>query len=202
MKKAQLFIIILIVIVIFATGDYLVNAPGTIKTADITTQSEITTQVEDPYPNLIQELLDFSAPEFNYTIVKRERSKQIFEKFDLSTLKNAIIHANALKSEESDAGSPIVIYEIQGKKNQGALIYQNLKLKIIDQMASKGTVNEVTDYGYNAFFYNDPDNENTGYLVSQIKDNIFGFQYSKANADNFNTIKSMTNALMEIDLII
>ena len=201
MKKAQLFIIILVVIVLFSAGDYFVNAPGSLKTTDtVSSQKGQNAQIEDPYPNLVQELLDMNPTELQYKIVKRERSKQIFERFDMSTLNNVVIYLNTLRG--SDTSTPIVIYEIQGKKNQGSLIYQNLKLKIIDQMASNGMVNEVTDYGYNAFFYNDPGNENTGYLVSQIKDNIFGFQYRKANQDNFTTIKSMINALMEIDLLI
>ena len=201
MKKVQLFIIILVVIILFSAGDYFVNAPGSIKTADTTNfmQGQVN-QIEDPYPNLVQELLDIKGDELEYRVVKRERNIQIFEKFDLSTLSNAVIFLNTLQS--TNTGSPIAIYEIQVKKNQGSLIFHNLKLKIIDQMGRSGTVNEVTNYGYNAFFYNDSDNENTGYLVSQIKDNIFGFQYSKADENNFTTIKSMINALMEMDLLI
>ncbi len=203
MKKVQLFIIILVVIILFSAGDYFVNMPGGLNTADTTaSQAGATSQVEDSYPNLIQELLDLNN-EFQYTIIKRDRSKQIFEQFDLSTLSNVAIYMNTLKGTGvKESSSPIVIYEIHGKKNQGALTYQNLKLKIVDQMARSGIVNEVTDYGYNSFFYNDPKNENSGYLVSQIEDNIFGFQYSKADKNNFTTIKSMINALMEMDLLI
>lgn len=202
MKKIQLSIIILVVIILFAAGDYFVNAPGSIQISDApVTQNDQVTQIEDQYSNLTQELLDFQSTELQYTIAKRDRSKQVFEKFDLSTLNNVVIYMNALKSVNAD-NSPIVIYEIQGRKNQGALIYQNMKLKIIDQMESKGIINEVTDYGYNGFFYNDPSNENIGYLVSQIKDNIFAFQYNKADQNNFITIQSMINALMEIDLLI
>ncbi|MBN2087797.1 hypothetical protein JW758_05600 [Candidatus Peregrinibacteria bacterium] len=198
MKKAQLFIIIFIAIALFIAGDYYVNTPDGLRLADSSsTEAPAVTQIEDPYPNLTQELLDYKPSEFNYKILKRERTKQLFEKFDLSNLANAVIYANILEGK-----APITIYEIQSKKNQGALVYQNMKLKIVDQMSSGGEINEVDGYGYNSFFYNDINNANTGYLISQIKDNIFGFQYSKADENNFTTIKSMINALMDIDLLI
>ena len=198
MKKVQLFIIILIVIILFVAGDYFVNAPGSIKITDITNLQN--NKVEDHYPDLVQELLNINDGEIGYKVVKRERSIQIFEKFDLATMDNTAIFLNTLKS--TAVGTPVIIYEIHTKKNQGALAFHSLKLKIIDQIGERETVNEVTDYGYNAFFYNDPDNENTGYLVSQIKDNLFGFQYSKADENSFKTIRTMINALMQMDLLL
>ena len=155
MKKLHLLIIILLAIVAFAAADYYVNA----RSINLT-QAPVTETPEDPYPNLVQTLLDVNQIGFNYKITKRNRTKHIFEKFDLSSLTKVRIYRNYLEksdseSEDDTSSFPLVIYEIQGPSNQGGLSYLNLKLKIIDQMDATGNINEVSQYGYNSFFYND-----------------------------------------------
>ena len=207
MKKVQLFIIILVVIILFAAGDYFVNTPGSIGNGasiiPVSETDEINVQVPDPYQNLTQTLLDSNPAQFDYTIVKRDRTKQIFEKFDMSSLGNVVIYKNTLKKKSDTEGlNPITIYEIQAGNNQGRLAYLNLKLRLIDQMGVTGNLNEVTEFGYNGFFYNDLNNKNTGFLLTQIKDNIYGFEYNKSDEGNFQTIQNMINALMDLDLIL
>jgi hypothetical protein len=198
MKKLSLAIIVLIAIAAFAAADYFVNAPleklpGKVFNSD----------AADSHVNITQMLLDGNSSEFSYVISKRERVKQIFEKFDMSSLENVAIFKNTLdKKEGQDPGSQIIIYEIQGPQNQGRITYLNLKLKLIDQTDITGTINEVSGYGYNSFFYNDLNNENTGFLLAQIKDNLFGFQYNKSDdGGGFETVKLMVEALNRINLL-
>jgi len=211
MKKSYFLIIIFVLVVGFAAADYFINAPLE-KFPGVSGLNEETTQVPDSsYPNIIQMLLDSNPPAFDYTVTKRNRTKQLFEKFDLSSADNVVIFQNVLDKKTTDGmdeiiGQPedynrIMIYEIQGPQNQGRITYLNLKTKLIDQMDVTGTINEVSGYGYNSFFYNDLNNANTGFLFTQIKDNLFGFSYNKANESVFDTIKLMVEALNRINLL-
>jgi hypothetical protein len=202
MKRLPLVIIVLIAIVALAAADYFVNAPlENLPTFKSQPADDI--QIGASYSNITQMLIDSNTTEFNYVITKRDRTKQIFEKFDMRSLENSVIFKNVLdKQEGEDTGDQIVIYEIQGPQNQGRITYLNLKLKLIDQMGAAGSVNEISGYGYNSFFYNDKNNENNGFLVSQIKDDLFGFQYNKKEDDgNFEIIKLMIDALNHLNLL-
>jgi len=202
MKRLPLAIIVLIAIAAFAAADYFVNAPLS-KFPDIISQFSADSQVFDSSVNITQMLIDSNPAEFNYVIAKRDRIKQIFEKFDMSSLENVVIFKNILdKKESQDPNDQIIIYEIQGAPNQGQLTYLSLKTKVIDQMSGMGAINEVSGYGYNSFFYNDINNQNTGFLLTQIKDNLFGFQYNKReDGGNFETIKLMTETLKHLNLL-
>lgn len=202
MKRLPLVIIVLIAIVTLAAADYIVNAPLE-SLPTFKTQPADDNQIGASYSNITQMLVDSNPTEFNYVITKRDRTKQIFDKFDMSSMESSIIFKNVLdKKESEDGGDQIVIYEIQGPQNQGRITYLNLKLKLIDQMGAAGSINEVSGYGYNSFFYNDKNNENNGFLVSQIKDNIFGLQYNKKeDGGNFEIIKLMIDALNHLNLL-
>jgi hypothetical protein len=199
MKKLYFAIIVLIAIAAFASADYFINAPLEKLPGEV-----FNSVAGDSQTNITQMLLDGNTAEFNYIISKRDRVKQIFEKFDMSSLENVAIFKNTLdKKEEHDPGSQIIIYEIQGPQNQGKITYLNLKLKLIDQTGITGTINEVSGYGYNSFFYNDLNNQNIGFLLAQIKDNLFGFQYNKSDdGGSFETVKLMVEALNRINLLI
>jgi len=197
MKRLGLAIIVLIAIIGFAAADYFVNAPLE-QTPKITADLPA-----DSYTNITQMLINSNPGQFNYLIAKRDRTKQIFDKFDMSSLEETIIFKNVLKKIGSeDITDQIVIYEIQGPQNQGKITYLNLKLKVIDQKDITGSINEVSGYGYNSFFYNDLNNKNTGFLLTQIKDNLFGFQYNKKeDGGNFETVKIMVDALKSLNLL-
>ncbi|MBU0577288.1 hypothetical protein KJ742_01795 [Patescibacteria group bacterium] len=199
MKKLQLFIVILIAIVAFTAADYYINTSG-IDLPDSDDQIDIVINAEDTENNLTQDFLN-SNPAFDYVIIERNRTQQIFEKFDLSALSDVRIYQNTLSKSRLTTGpeeEKIIIYEIQGESNQGRLTYLNLKMRLTDQMEHTASINETAKYGYNSFFYNDLNQENTGFLLTQIRDNLFGFQYNKANEDNFGIVKSMVDALMDL----
>lgn len=200
MKKIYLFIILLIVIVAFAAADYYANI--TVEETDTTVIVEDveTNQIQEADKNIIQELLD-SNPTFNYVVSQRNRTTQLFEAFDLSTLENVRIYKNVLdKVSDEDPSSTIAIYEIHGDSSQGQITYLNLKLKVIDQLEPTTSINEVSNFGYNAFFYNDINNENIGFIVSQVKDNLYGFQYRKDKEENFDVVKNIIASLMEMNI--
>ena len=202
MKRLPLAIIVLVAVVAFAAADYFINAPLS-ELPDIISEFTADTQVFDSSANITQMLIDSNTAEFDYIIAKRDRAKQIFEKFDISSLENVVIFKNVLdKKEGQGSGDRIIIYEIQGAPNQGQLTYLSLKTKVIDQMTGMGAINEVSGYGYNSFFYNDINNQNTGFLLTQIKDNLFGFQYNKGgDGKNFETIKLMIETLKHLNLL-
>ena len=195
MQKLQLFIIILVVIFLFAGGDYAINSPRG-ENSSLPEQAESADLEADP--NVTQMLLASDRSKFPYRITSRSRVKEIFEKFDMSSVGDIRIYKNVLSrvEEDADPSSAITIYEIQGPKNQGRLSYLNIKLKIIDQKDLTTSINEEGGYGYNSFFYNDVNNPSTGYLFTQIKDELFGFQYPKDVPENFERVKDMVAALM------
>ena len=197
MRKVSLFIIIFCAIAVFATADYFINIEPTI--AVVRSASPTTQDLSDPYPNLTQNLLDQNTNQFSYNISKRDRSQQLFEKFDLSLLDNIRIYRNALAL--NGINTSIVIYEIQGPRNQGGLTYLNVKLKLIEQLDATEAINEVNDYGYNSFFYNSDTSPDNGFLLTQIKDNLFGFQYNKSIESNFTIIRNLIRALMDMTII-
>jgi len=206
MKKAHFLIIIFVFIVALAAADYFINAPLE-KLPKLTQLQDETAEVAENYPNIIQLLLDDNSA-FDYMLAKRSRTKQVFEKFDFSSVDNIVIFKNILdkKTVTDSPDKPsdwnrIIIYEIQGPANQGRITYLSLKTKLVDQMDVTGSINEVSGYGYNSFFYNDLNNQNTGFLFAQVKDNLFGFQYDKNNETGFETIKQMVEALKRINLL-
>ncbi|MBU0727247.1 hypothetical protein KKA95_01035 [Patescibacteria group bacterium] len=201
MKKIHLFIIILIAIVAFAAADYYAN---------ISMDEGITIEVEIPEgvgidvetdANLTQALID-SNPTFDYGLTQRSRTNQLFEVFDLSTLDGVRIYKNVLTKKGESAGGEgtIVVYEVHGDSSQGKMTYLNLKLKVIDQLEPTTSINEVSNFGYNAFFYNDINSVNSGFILSQIRDNLYGFQYSKADDKNFEIVKNMIQAIMDMKI--
>jgi len=198
MKKGLLAIIILLGIATFASLDYYLNInnkPG-VKSEEIiidTAQEKVVEKVNTEVPkkseiNLIQSLLN-KRTDLTYKIAKRNRATQLFEKFDLSTLKSVKIYKNELTKKDE---SIVIAYEIQANKGQGGIIYIALKSLIKEQIDATGGMNEVSSYGYNAFFYNDINRENTVFLLTQIGDSLYGFQ---SNKQSFKIIESMIETL-------
>jgi hypothetical protein len=205
MKKTALIIVMLVAIAVLAAVDYVVNAPleKSVKlSADMSDEQSL-----DSYTNIVQMLLDENPSQFDYVIYKRNRVKQLFEKFDMSSLENVVMFKSILDKKAAEGETPaetdrLIVYEIQGPQNQGKITYLNLKLKLIDQLDASGSINEVSGYGYNSFFYNDLNNESTGFLLAQIKDNLFGFQYNKSpESKSFDNVKNIVEALKSLNLL-
>ena len=202
MKKFSLFIITLALLIFFAGADYLVNTPSTIDKAVLAqisakdTINQIKTEqghgsAEEDDANMIQIMLAEKPQEYAYNIGKRVRTYQLFESFDLRLVNNIRIYKDTLSGGES----PIVIYEIHGPQNQGRLTYLNVKLKMLDQVDLTGSINETNEFGENSLFYNDDNAKNTGFLLAQVGDMLFGFQYSKENAKTFKVVRGMIETL-------
>ncbi|MBN1258446.1 hypothetical protein JXA05_01680 [Candidatus Peregrinibacteria bacterium] len=204
MKKLPILILIGIALVAFAATDYAFNVKRT--------QKPVTPQgmpADDPYPDITKSLLEKNPLLFTFTPVKRTRTNQLFERFDMSAL-NARIYRNDLEAPAKETGDEtgemnmenlprqlLTLYEVQGPENQGGITYLNTKLRIIDQLDATLSINELGEYGHNSFFFNDMNHPDTGYLFVQVGDNSYGFQYSKKDEALFKTVKAMINALMQ-----
>ena len=196
MKKLQLFILLPIILGLLAYVDYTANVPDGMKLPDKPSITEEDT-VETPapkvltHPNLTQVVLDSSSNLGDYKIEKRSRSIDLFEIFNLSEVSNIGIYKNILISKGL---APIHVYEIHGPNGEGNVTYLNLKLKLIEQIGSAIGINETGSYGYNSLFYNNSEDEATGYLLAQIEDNVFGFKYSKLSPSSFETVEKFLEA--------
>ena len=199
MKKLQLFIILLVVLILFAYADNTLNVPDGIDLPNI---PDVTKLKKDPdqahiinHPNVTQAVLDSSGLTQSYSIEKRTRTTALYENFDLKGISNISAYANILVSAE-DKSFPLYIYEIHGPKGQGKITYLNVKLKLIDQLGTSAGINETGSLGFNSLFYNDEGNPNTGFLLSQIGDIVFGFKYSKSTGNAFDSVKIFVETYM------
>ena len=188
MKKLQLFILILVVIVLFAFADHYVNVPEGMP--DFTPALPSSQQDDDDkqpevvtHPNVTKQILDAGSLDGRYAIEKRTRSTELFESFNLSEIANISIYKNILIDVDTDGQLPIYIYEIHGPAGQGGITYLNIKLAIIAQLGSSAGINETGSYGYNSLFYNSSKDDSTGYLLSQVEDIVFGFKYPVLRLD-------------------
>lgn len=100
--------------------------------------------------------------------------------------------------EEPIAEEPLYIYEIKGSKDQGNFTYLNVKLQFIAQInATTETINEDSQFGQNSFFFNNLNYKNAAFLITQIGDRVFGFQYSKASQETYESIKSIIQSISQ-----
>lgn len=204
MKKLQIFILIVVVAGLFTFADYYVNVPEGIPTPSIPSlpgSSKTETQAAPqatPDPNITKQILEQGGMADTYKIEKRARSTELFESFNLSGISNISVYKNILIKAQAGSQSPVFIYEIHGPSGQGSITYLNLKLAMIDQIGSEAGINETGDIGYSSLFYNAPGNTKTGYLLSQVGDIIFGFQYSKDSSEAFDFIRTLVNNYMSL----
>ena len=192
---------ILVVIGLFAFADYYVNLPDGIPrpTPSLPSQDSGAQQPAEAasLPNITKQILDMGGLTESYQIEKRTRSNELFESFDMSQQANLVIFRNILINPDVQGQLPIYVYEIHGPAGQGSITYLNVKLAMIDQLGSEKGLNETGDIGYNSLFYNDEKNPSTGFLVSQVEDMVFGFEYNKKSVQDFDFIKSLVNNYMQ-----
>lgn len=196
MKKLQLFIILLLVIVLFAYADYTMNVPEGIDLPNIPklTEDEPAEPPVRNYPNVTQGIIEAAGLSQGMKIEKRTRTTELFETFDLGQVANTVAFNNVVVTTQ-DTLQPLFIYEIHGPEGQGKITYLNIKLRMIDQIGSSAGINETGTYGFNSLFYNDEGNPNTGFLISQIGDMVFGFKYNK-NSNVFDSVKQFVEYYM------
>ena len=110
-----------------------------------------------------------------------------------------MIYQNHLKKGEGEDDELILLYEIHGPEGQGSLTYLSVKLQFISQInATTETLNEDSVLGNNSFFFNDLNYENTAFILTQVGDNLFGFQYSKGSATAYEDVKAIIESLTPV----
>ncbi|MBN2096399.1 hypothetical protein JW752_03270 [Candidatus Peregrinibacteria bacterium] len=201
MKKFPLFIIIVIALSAFAAADYYLNDLDGRVLLDLKDQvTEVTAAPEPPEPPAIVSQFMIDQELEGYQVTSQLQTHQIFEKIDLSNINNITITRNELvKREETEKKTltPLFIYEIRGPADQGSLTYLNVKLQFIAQIsATAETINETSEFGQNSFFFNDKNYENTAFLLVQIHDNLFSFQYDKSETAVYNDVKRIIQSLI------
>lgn len=190
MKKGSLAILLLFFIILFASMDTLVNVrglPGKV----------VTGEQPDKAPNLTQELLEKNPLTLESHIVSRQRTLQLFEKIDLSSLPSLRIYRNHV---EFPTGTPLILYEVQGPAGQGGVSYLQVKLRFLDQIDATEHLNETNEYGEGSFYFNDLNAPETAFLLAQVSDHLYGFQYGKRDTQNLEIVKSLINSLTAFNL--
>lgn len=196
MKKFPLFIIIIVALSLFATADYYLNSLDGQVLLNLKEQvSDVTAAPVTPPP--VPSVFKLNEKVGSYEVTSQVQTRQIFEKIDLSNINNIKIYRDTLEKESLPAESkPISLYEIHGPKDQGSLTYLNVKLQFIAQIdAITETINETSEFGYNSFFFNDKNYENISFLLTQIGDNLFGFQFDRTDSGTYNDIKAIIQSL-------
>lgn len=141
-------------------------------------QAEPETIAEEVAPLIEDEEIELESPD------EEETSEPIAEE--------AMVKEAPLQSE------PIYIYEIKGAKDQGSFTYLNVKLQFISQInATTETINEDSQFGQNSFFFNDLNYKNAAFLITQIGDTVFGFQYSKSSEGAYESIQSIIQSIFQ-----
>ena len=200
MKKLQLFILILVVISLFGFADYFVNVPEGIPSPKPALPSSQQDDEQPPkaivHPNITKQIIDAGGLDGSYAIEKRTRSTELFESFNLSEIANISVYKNVLIDVDTQGQLPIYVYEIHGPARQGSITYLNVKLAMIDQLGSAAGINETGNLGYSSLFYNNRQDQSTGYLLSQVEDIVFGFKYNKKSSQAFDFVKSLVNNYM------
>jgi len=202
MKKLSLAILVLVLMGLFAFADYYrnipegiprptPNLPSTLQNQDDPNLQQVTT-----HPNITKQIIDLGGLDGKYQIEKRVRTTELFERYDLSQIANISIYRNILIDSDLKGKLPIYVYEIHAPTRQGGIIYLNTKLAIIEQNGTSAGINESGNYGYTSLFLNNKGEESTGFLLSQVEDIVFGFQYDKNTDEAFDFVKSLVNNYM------
>ena len=192
MKKIHLFALVVIVIVAFAITDFWLNYKGGSDARR--RETETVTQGVSPFSNMTQRIISKTDVLKGYRVIKRSRTQHLFEKVGFDPTDPVAIFYNLLEGENGEA---MEIYEAHGALNQGNLTYFSIKQKFLTSAQdATATINEVSTYGHNSFFYNDINYPNTGFLVTQIGSNVYGFKYAKEPTGTFLRIKGAIDYLM------
>lgn len=206
---------LLVIMALFATADFYLNKLDAKPVLNWTETADSVVSAKAPDKEAaIDSQFALDGKLGGYMVVSQMQTDQVFEKIDLSNIKNVSIYRNELEKVEglmqeekdsegeglveSEAEKPsIYLYELQGPENQGSLTYLNAKLQFIAQINTvTETLNETGEYGDNSFYFNNKNYENTAFLLTQIGDDLFGFQYQKGDEGKaFEDVKKIINLL-------
>ncbi|MFH0820572.1 MAG: hypothetical protein V1908_02250 [Candidatus Peregrinibacteria bacterium] len=180
MKRSSFAIVLLILILLFAAADYTFNISHL--------RSGSTVSSPDAAPNYTESLLKKDPLALEYSLARRIRTTHLFEKIDVTGLPELRVYQSRL---EKPGANQLMLYEIQGKKDQGGLNYLNLKLKFLETLDATESLNETNEFGDGSFYFNDLNAPEYSFLMVQIKDNVFGFQFDKNSPQDFQVVKSL-----------
>jgi len=217
MKKLPYILVLIAIIALFAGADYyLNNLSGKEALESIKKISKEVTPENKETPGFSDSVFKLNENLMAYKVISQVQTSQIFEKIDLSNINNIKIYLDRLEytgateastaaSQEgpettagnTNTGKTIYLYEIHGPANQGSLTYLNIKLQFIAQInATTETLNETSEYGNNSFFFNDQNYENIAFLLTQVGQNIFAFQFNRTDSAVYNDVKSIIAKLV------
>jgi len=188
MKTIQWFIVIVLACSLFALADYTINKPKEVISVTKAVTENIKTEEETPV-----DVLSPIAQLLGYQVGEKARVTELFERFDLKTLTFPIIRT---EWQTEEPNSKIMIYEMGGKEGDGNVIYLTLRNKIMEGLTSGENIKEVSGYGYNSFFFNQESHPQIAHMLVQVKDQCYGFQYSKESEQTFENIKQLIHQLM------
>lgn len=188
MSRLPITVIVLVLLSLFATADLYLNK------VELKTQANMPAiPTQQPVVQAPDNKLLLSGNYAGYQVAQQFETRQIFEKINLNEIKNIRIFKSQLID---DSEIPLFIYEVIGPDNQGQLTYLNVKLELIAQMNnSTETINETNSFGSNSFFFNDTDYPNTAFLLTQIDDHLYGFQYSKEKPETYGKVQAVIKEL-------
>jgi hypothetical protein len=217
MKKGLIAIAIGLILAAFAAADFYLNSLGKNIPLDFGggQKPPVAAPAEVPVP--ILSAFKVGDVQGGFKVIRQMVTAQVFDKVDLSPVKNIRVYKTLMekspvvaqakvekageegateKAEPAPVAEPIWLYEIVGARNQGGLTYLAVKLQFIAQInATTETINEDSQYGDSSFFYNDMNLQSTGFLLTQIGDTLYGFQYGKKNSATYEVVKKIIEDL-------
>jgi hypothetical protein len=201
MRKLPLLLLIIIALVLFASADFYLNRLS-LPSDPLSFAQKSPVTIADPDPVVLPTVFKLNQVIEGYRVTDQVQTSQLFDNIDLTTVGSVKIYKHKLEKEGStEEVAPnkeqITVYEIHGPKGQGSLTYLNIKLQFIGQInARTQTLNEDAQFGHNSFFYNDLNYKNTGFIVTQINDNLYGFQYNKSDPQFYTGVQALIQKLL------
>ena len=223
MKKAQIAIGVVVALAAFAAADFYLNNLGRGLNFD-SKGAEPPISTEQPStPVVIPSAFRVGETVQGFKVMSQVMASQVFDKVDLGSVKNIRVVKTQMekilppvpvateaapveveeKTPEASVAEisrpePLTFYEIVGPRDQGALTYLAIKLQFVAQInATTETINEDAKYGDNSFFYNDQNLQSSAFLLSQIGDSLYGFQYNKKSPETYKSIQGMVQQLTQ-----
>lgn len=195
MRKAPIALAIVLILAAFAAVDFYLNGLG--KGVSLDFRGGVPAEAgASPKPIPVDSIYKVGDVVEGYKVMSVVAASQIFDKIDLSSVKNVQVVKTVMRKEAAaiapkpgqpsgaevavSVPEPITFYEIRGAKDQGSLTYLSVKLQFVAQLNSlTENLNETNAYGDGSFYYNDLNNPETAFLLVQIGDNLYGFQSEK-----------------------
>jgi len=200
MNKFVLFIVMIVAMVGLVFADYAATDPGDLSLPEpalvtpVLSTDEVAAPEVQPVASIVpsntrftQEFLATSPELSTLKLQDTVLTQELFERFDIAQIGLEVYKTSLLSSD----GSTLIIYELPGALGQGRFNFLSLKLAITTRLASDEPINQNDVYGQASLFYNDVAQDETGFLLVQVRDNVYGFMYPKASSSIFDWIQAV-----------